>query len=171
MKRWALFLYAVATCIVVLDQASKHWVLANFEEYQRVQLLPVLDFVLAYNYGAAWSFLNNEGGWQRWPFVAISAVVSVVLVVWIYRLPSHQRLLAWALTFILGGAVGNLYDRVVLGKVVDFILFYYDGWHFPAFNVADAAITLGAALLILDALLPERQADGSVGADAEQGRK
>ena len=146
--RWAW--YALAAVIIVLDQLSKYWVQVSFFEFERINLLPVLDFTLVYNKGAAWSFLSDAGGWQRWLFTAISSVVSIVLVIWIHRLVAVQKLLLIALTLILAGAVGNLIDRVLLGKVVDFVLFYYDGHYFPAFNVADSAITIGAIFMLAD---------------------
>ena len=146
--RWAW--YALAAVIIVLDQLSKYWVQVSFFEFERINLLPILDFTLVYNKGAAWSFLSDAGGWQRWLFTGISSVVSIVLVIWIHRLVAVQKLLLIALTLILAGAVGNLIDRVLLGKVVDFVLFYYDGHYFPAFNVADSAITIGAIFMLAD---------------------
>ncbi|MEZ7985336.1 MAG: signal peptidase II [Pseudomonadales bacterium] len=146
--RWAW--YALAAVIIVLDQLSKYWVQVSFFEFERINLLPILDFTLVYNKGAAWSFLSDAGGWQRWLFTGISSVVSIVLVIWIHRLVAVQKLLLIALTLILAGAVGNLIDRVLLGKVVDFVLFYYDGYYFPAFNVADSAITIGAIFMLAD---------------------
>ena len=155
--RWSW--YILALVIVVLDQLSKYWVQISFFEGERVNLLPILDFTLVYNKGAAWSFLSDAGGWQRWLFTAISSVVSVVLVVWIHRLVAIQKILLIALTLILAGAVGNLIDRVLLGKVVDFVLFYYDGHYFPAFNVADSAITLGAMMMLIDVFWGPSEAD------------
>ena len=146
--RWAW--YALAAVIIVLDQLSKYWVQVSFFEFERINLLPILDFTLVYNKGAAWSFLSDAGGWQRWLFTGISSVVSIVLVIWIHRLVAVQKLLLIALTLILAGAVGNLIDRVLIGKVVDFVLFYYDGHYFPAFNVADSAITIGAIFMLAD---------------------
>ena len=119
-------------------------------ESERLNVLPVFDLILVYNEGAAWSILSDAGGWQRWFLSAISAIVSIVLVVWIHRLRDQQVLLLAALTLILAGALGNLVDRVQLGKVVDFILVYYQDWYFPAFNVADSLITVGAILMIAD---------------------
>ena len=156
------FWYGLAILLIVLDQITKHWVQLEFFEGQRVNLLPILDFTLVYNEGAAWSFLSDAGGWQRWLFTAISSIVSVVLVVWIYRLQRGQTLLLIALSLILAGAIGNLIDRVMLGKVVDFVLFYYNDWYFPAFNVADSVITLGAIFMIADIFVnpPEQGHDG-----------
>ena len=165
--RWAW--YALAAVIIVLDQLSKYWVQVSFFEFERINLLPVLDFTLVYNKGAAWSFLSEAGGWQRWLFTAISAVVSVVLVIWIHRLVAVQKLLLIALTLILAGAVGNLIDRVLLGKVVDFVLFYYDGHYFPAFNLADSAITIGAIFMLADVFWGPSEAD--LKADSEETTK
>ncbi|MDA8694042.1 signal peptidase II [Pseudomonadales bacterium] len=155
--RWSW--YALAIVIIVLDQLSKYWVQLSFFEGERVNLLPILDFTLVYNKGAAWSFLSDAGGWQRWLFTAISSVVSIVLVIWIHRLVAIQKILLIALTLILAGAVGNLIDRIMLGKVVDFVLFYYDGHYFPAFNVADSAITLGAIMMLIDIFWGPSEAD------------
>jgi signal peptidase II len=112
---------------------------------------------LAHNYGAAFSFLSNAGGWQRWLFTALSATVSVVLIVWVLRLPRRQWRTGLALALVIGGALGNLADRVQLGYVIDFIDVHYLDWHFPAFNLADSAITCGVALLLLDALIQALQ--------------
>lgn len=155
--RWSWYILAIV--IIVLDQLSKYWVQQSFFEGQRLNLLPILDFTLVYNKGAAWSFLSDAGGWQRWLFTAISSVVSVVLVVWIHRLVAMQRILLIALTLILAGAIGNLIDRVLLGKVVDFVLFYYDGHYFPAFNVADCAISVGAIFMLFDVFFGPSEAD------------
>ncbi|MGB5325836.1 MAG: signal peptidase II [Pseudomonadales bacterium] len=144
--RW----YALALVIVIFDQLSKHLVQVNFELYERLPLMPMLDFTLVYNEGAAWSFLSDAGGWQRWLFTAISSVVSMVLVIWLARVATQERLLCFSLAAILGGAIGNLIDRILLGKVVDFVLVYYRDWHFPAFNLADSAITIGAIAMLLD---------------------
>lgn len=155
--RWSW--YTLAIVIIVLDQLTKYWVQLSFFEGERVNLLPILDFTLVYNKGAAWSFLSDAGGWQRWLFTAISSVVSIVLVIWIHRLVAIQKILLIALTLILAGAVGNLIDRIILGKVVDFVLFYYDGHYFPAFNVADSAITLGAIMMLIDVFWGPSEAD------------
>ena len=108
---------------------------------------------LAHNYGAAFSFLSDAGGWQRWLFTGLASVVTLVLIVWLLRLPAGEKLTAAALGLIIGGAVGNLIDRVNNGYVVDFIDVYYSGWHWPAFNVADSAITGGVILLLFDGLI------------------
>lgn len=142
--------YLVALGVVVLDQWSKHLASTLLSYGRPVFVLPVFDLTLLHNSGAAFSFLAGAGGWQRWLLAAIAMAVSGVLIVWLHRLSSSQRLLAWALTLLLGGAIGNLWDRLVLGYVVDFISVHWQGHYFPAFNVADSAITLGALLMLLD---------------------
>ncbi len=153
LGRW----YLLALFIIVIDQLTKYWVTQIFVYGETLELLPVLNLTLVHNMGAAFSFLSDAGGWQRWFFAIISMVVSTVLVVWLYRLPSRQCLLAMAIALILGGALGNLCDRILLGYVVDFVDAHYQQHHWPAFNVADAAITLGAVLLILESLLAPKQ--------------
>ena len=118
----------------------------------------MFNFTLLHNAGAAFSFLSDAGGWQRWFLVAVSTLVSGAIVVWLYRIRSTEKLLALALALILGGAIGNLVDRALVGYVVDFIVVHYQHYYFPAFNVADSAITVGAMLLILDTLLKPREA-------------
>lgn len=142
----------LSVLILVVDRVSKDFFEGSLSMYQRIQVIPdYFDWTLAYNTGAAFSFLADADGWQRWFFAAIAIVVSVVLVVWVKRLKRHETLLAVALAMVLGGALGNLYDRVVLGHVVDFILVHWQNrWFFPAFNLADTFITVGAILLALD---------------------
>ena len=142
----------LAVLVFVLDQGSKQIVLHVLEYGQRVTVIDgYFDWVHVYNRGAAFSFLAGESGWQRWLFAAIAIGVSAVLVVWMKRLKADETWLAIALAMVLGGALGNLYDRVVLGHVVDFILVHWrDVHHFPAFNLADSGITVGAVMLALD---------------------
>ena len=120
------------------------------ELYQSIAVLPFFNITLAYNHGAAFSFLASESGWQRWFFTGLAVVVSIVLLVWLKRLKTDAKLEAISLALILGGALGNVIDRVVHGYVIDFIDVYYGTYHWPAFNVADSAICIGAILLILD---------------------
>ena len=150
LSRQALMGYGAAVAIVALDQWTKH--LASLELNYRVpvELTSWFDLTLAHNTGAAFSFLAGAGGWQRWFFTAVAAAVSVVLIVWLSRLPRHRVPLAVALGLVLGGGLGNLYDRVALGYVVDFISIHYHQWYWPAFNIADSAITVGASVLVLD---------------------
>jgi signal peptidase II len=155
--RTALPWLVLAVLAIVADQASKAWILARFEEFETLTLLPVLDISRWHNQGAAFSFLADAGGWQRWLFTALAVVVSGVIVVWLRRLDGvQQRRLAVALTLIMGGAIGNVIDRIHHGFVVDFIVVHWNAHYFPAFNVADSCITIGAGLLILDALLDNR---------------
>jgi signal peptidase II len=148
-----MLLFVLVTVLVVLDQYSKYLCTLYLEMGLPVAVFPGLDLLLAQNKGAAFSFLDDAGGWQRWLFAGISVVVSTVLTLWLWRLPRQQQLLGFALACILGGALGNLIDRVMLGYVVDFISVYYAQWRFATFNVADAAISCGAALLVLDVVL------------------
>lgn len=138
--------------MVALDQITKLAVIGAFTLHEQMPLVPYFNLTLAHNPGAAFSFLSDAGGWQRWFFTAIALGVSVAIVVWLKRLPSNDRWLAVALALILGGALGNVWDRITLGYVIDFLDFYVDQWHWPAFNVADAAITIGAVMLGIDAI-------------------
>lgn len=142
------FWLLLAVLVIALDQATK--VLAtNLLEYARpVEVIPVLNWTLLHNTGAAFSFLSDAGGWQRWFFTLVSVVVSLGLIVWIFRLGPAAWLQKLSLTLILGGALGNLWDRLALGYVVDFIQVHYAESYFPAFNIADSAITVGAIILL-----------------------
>jgi len=144
--------FVIALVIVLLDQLTKLWVLGAFEPYEVVTVLPVFNLTLVFNEGAAFSFLADAGGWQRYVFLLISAVMSVVFVVWLTRVKVHEVWLAYGLALLLGGAVGNLIDRIWLGKVIDFLQWYWNEAYFPAFNLADAAITLGVIFLIWDSI-------------------
>ena len=146
---------ACSMLVILLDQLTKNYMtallpLCEAGNCASIDILPVFRLVLLHNQGAAFSFLSDAGGWQRWFLVFISAAVSVVLAIWIIRLKSNERFLAIGLSLILGGAVGNLIDRASQGYVVDFLLVHYREAYFPAFNVADSAITVGAALMIID---------------------
>ncbi|WP_342649704.1 signal peptidase II [Pseudomonas sp. REB1044] len=138
--------------VLVLDQATKLYFDNALTMYQQIVVIPdYFSWTLAYNTGAAFSFLADSSGWQRWLFALIAVVVSAALVVWLKRLGRNETWLAVALALVLGGAIGNLWDRVVLGHVVDFILVHWRNTHyFPAFNLADSAITVGAVMLALD---------------------
>lgn len=143
----------LSALVIWLDWETKQLASTHLELYRPSNLFPGFNFTLAHNYGAAFSFLSTAGGWQRWFFIVLASVVSVVLLVWILRLKRSEWLTSMGLCLVLGGAIGNVIDRVRLGYVVDFIDVYYQNWHFPAFNVADSAITCGVILLILDTLL------------------
>ena len=142
--------------VVVLDQWSKYWIVANFREYEVLTVWPVFNLTLVYNTGAAFSFLSDAGGWQRWFFVTVGVLVSLVMGIWLARLQPRERWTALGLALVVGGAVGNLIDRVVLGKVVDFLQWHWQDWYWPSFNLADSAITLGVILLLLDGLFGTR---------------
>ncbi len=155
MLKW-LWLSAV---VIVLDQISKYMASQMLEMFQPLAVMPMFNLTLMHNPGAAFSFLSDAGGWQRWFFTLIAIVVCVVIISWIRRLGSAQHLQAAALSLVLGGALGNVIDRLLLGHVVDFIQIYYERWYWPAFNIADSAITLGVILLILDSLLNRAPSD------------
>ncbi len=150
--RWVILI----VLILAADQATKLWVLAALQPYEVIPVLPAFNLTLVFNEGAAFSFLADAGGWQRWFFVALAVAVSAVLLVWLWRLKPEDRLTAAGLSLVAGGAVGNLIDRVAYGHVVDFVDVYWRAWHWPAFNVADSAITVGVGLLLLEAFLPRR---------------
>lgn len=135
---------------VVLDQVSKLLVDSTMQLYQSIPLLPFFKLTYVHNTGAAFSFLSEAGGWQRWFFAGLAIAISVVIAVWLSRLEKHETLLAVALSLILGGAVGNLIDRLAYGYVIDFLDVYHETWHWPAFNIADSAITLGVALMLAE---------------------
>ena len=142
----------LSVLVLVIDQVSKAHFEGSLQMFQQIVVIPdYFSWTLAYNTGAAFSFLADSGGWQRWLFALIAVVVSAVLVVWLKRLGRDYTWLAIALALVLGGALGNLYDRIALGHVIDFILVHWQNrWYFPAFNFADSAITVGAVMLALD---------------------
>lgn len=148
---------AVSAIVILLDWHTKSLASDALELYRPVEVFPWLNITLAHNYGAAFSFLSDAGGWQRWFFIVLASGISLFLLVWLLRLPRQEWLTALGLSMILGGAIGNLIDRIVLGYVVDFIDVYYQQWHYPAFNVADSAITCGVVLLLLDMLMQSRR--------------
>ncbi len=144
----------LSAVIIVADQLSKHWIVQNFVLFEPHPVLPVLDITRLHNTGAAFSFLADAGGWQRWFFTTLAIAVSIALVHWLRTLDGlRQKILTAGLALVLGGAVGNVIDRVRFGHVVDFVHAHWNGAYFPAFNVADAAISVGAGLIILDAVL------------------
>jgi signal peptidase II len=147
---------AVSGFVVAADFATKTLILAALHPGEEKVITPFLSLVLTFNPGAAFSFLAQADGWQRWFFATI-AIVASCFIVWLLR-RGGSRLFCLALALILGGALGNLWDRITIGKVVDFVLFHYAGWSYPAFNVADSAITIGAGLLILESLRERRDA-------------
>ncbi len=157
--RWGWM--GLAALVMIADQLSKLAALRHLVLHQRVPVLPAFDLMLTYNTGAAFSFLSDAGGWQRWLFIALAVGISAFLVKWMFALHADERWLAGALALVLGGAVGNLIDRVFRdGKVVDFVYLHYQDFHWPAFNLADSAICVGAGLLIAHTLwAPDRGRD------------
>jgi signal peptidase II len=155
----------LAGVVIVADQMTKSLVVASLSRGENIPVTGFMSLVLAYNSGAAFSFLAGEPGWQRWFFATIAVLASAFLVYMLKR--GGGRLLCAGLALILGGALGNLWDRIAIGKVVDFLLLHYGGWSWPAFNVADSAITVGAALLIIDSFRQRRE-DAPVPAAKEQ---
>jgi signal peptidase II len=147
MRKWL----ALAFAIIVFDHLTKWWVSATLDYQQFIPVLPFFSLVRVHNTGAAFSILADAGGWQRWFFIAIG-VIATVIIVRLLKRHAHETRMALALALVLGGALGNVIDRVVLGYVVDFLYFHYRGFAWPAFNVADSAISVGAALLIWDSL-------------------
>lgn len=155
---WAWLVVSVV--VILLDWETKQLASQNLLLYRPVEVFSWLNITLAHNYGAAFSFLAGAGGWQRWFFTVLASVISVVLLVWLIRLPRREWVTALGLALILGGAIGNVADRIRLGYVVDFIDVHFRGWHYPAFNVADSAITCGVILLLVDAIVLSRRREG-----------
>lgn len=140
--------FVIALFILIIDQLSKQWVMATFMLNKPVIIVSHLNFILAYNKGAAFGLLSNYPGWQRWLFIAVALVISVIILVWSSRLKNKDRWEGFGLACILGGALGNLFDRICYGHVVDFIDFYIETWHWYTFNIADIAICIGAFVLL-----------------------
>ena len=147
--------------VVIIDQLSKYYINMEFSLYQTIDILPGINITHVHNTGAAFGFLNDAGGWQRWFFILMSGGVSIGLIIWIACLNSTRVWLAVGLALILGGALGNLIDRIFLGYVIDFIDVYYHKWHWPAFNIADSAISIGAVMLIIDTFWLDRAKVGN----------
>ncbi|HIF18445.1 MAG TPA: lipoprotein signal peptidase [Cycloclasticus sp.] len=137
--------------VFILDQSSKLWVVSYFQLYESMPLLPLLNLTYVHNEGAAFSFLSSAGGWQRWFFVVIALIATTVLVIWLKRLKPTEKWMAVTISLVLGGAIGNLYDRISYGYVIDFIDVYYQSHHWPVFNVADSAISIGVVMMLMDA--------------------
>lgn len=141
--------------LLVADFASKTLVVNTMNLRDSIDILPFFNLTYVHNYGAAFSFLSDETGWQRWFLSLIAITISGLLIWWLKRLPASNKVLCGAYSLVLAGAIGNLYDRMYYGYVIDFLHFYYESWHFPAFNIADSAICVGAALLLFDAFTGE----------------
>ncbi len=152
LVRWL----ALALLVIVLDQWSKYAISSHFYNGESLAIGSFFNLVLAHNQGAAFSFLNDAGGWQRWMFSGI-AIAAAVWIIWLLRRHEGRKLFSFALALILGGALGNLIDRIAYGYVVDFLDFHWAGYHFAAFNLADSAITCGAALLLWDSFMTKTE--------------
>lgn len=139
----------IALIVLILDLASKFWVESVLRFGEVIPVTSFFNLVLTYNPGAAFSFLSDQPGWQRWFLSGIAAIASLVIAYMLYKY-RHERLFCWSLSLVLGGALGNLYDRITLGHVVDFLDFYIGNYHWPAFNIADSAICIGAVLLVYE---------------------
>ena len=140
--------YSIVIVIIIADQITKIWADRDLEMYQQIYINSFFNITKAYNYGAAFSFLDNAGGWQRWFLTAISLIVSIVLSVWLYRMTRAEKWQSLSIALILSGAIGNLIDRVWYGYVVDFIQVHWNESYFPSFNIADAAISCGTVVLL-----------------------
>ena len=154
--------------IVFLDQLSKYYISHQLDLYESFRLLYGVNITYIHNAGAAFSFLSDAGGWQRWLFIVLSTGISIALVFWLKEQPSERVWLSIALALVLGGAVGNLIDRILLGYVVDFIDIYYKSWHWPVFNIADSAITVGVIMLIIDSFWLDRSKVATNSRDAKR---
>ncbi len=153
--RW----YILSAFVVLADQLTKNIVTENFLYGENLNVFSGVNLILIHNAGAAFSFLSDAGGWQRWLFLLISLIVSIILAAWLYRLKKTQFFMSLSLSLILGGAIGNLIDRVFLGYIIDFIDIFYKSYHWPVFNIADASITLGVAIFIINNLVVSKNID------------
>ncbi|AUH72701.1 signal peptidase II [Legionella sainthelensi] len=154
MKKWYWFMLSLA--VIVSDQLSKYLVSIFLTPYHPLPVFPMFNLTLAYNTGAAFSFLSGAGDWHRWFFAAFSFIVSIILAVWLYKTENQTCLLSAGISLVLGGAVGNLFDRAIHGYVIDFIDLYYKHHHFATFNIADSAICIGAGLFVLDVFINKK---------------
>ena len=148
----------LSSLVVILDQLSKQIAENSLLLHKPLAVFPGFNWTLMYNKGAAFSFLSQAGGWQRWFFIILSSAISIALIIWLKQLKKDQQVLSAGIAFILGGAIGNVIDRSLYGHVIDFIQVYYKDFYWPAFNLADSAITLGAGLLILDMFIEYKKA-------------
>jgi len=142
----------VSAVVLLLDQASKLTIDGSMHLYESIPLLPFFNLSYVHNTGAAFSFLSDAGGWQRWLFAGLAIVMSSAIGIWLARLQKHETFMAVALSLVLGGAIGNLIDRIAYGYVIDFLDVYFQTWHWPAFNIADSAICIGVGLMLLESL-------------------
>ncbi|WP_019520220.1 signal peptidase II [Faucicola boevrei] len=153
----ATLYYAIALVVLVIDQLTKEYFHKSYELYQSTPIIDGLfDFTLAFNHGAAFSFLANQGGWQKWFFAVLGVAVSTFIVAYLRKLPKNAKVLAFGLALVLGGAIGNVIDRMRFGYVVDFLhVHWHDIWHYPIFNVADIGVCMGVALILIDSFFLE----------------
>lgn len=153
----ALIWYGLAVLALIIDQVTKLYFEHNYQLYQTLPIIePIFNFTLAHNHGAAFSFLADKGGWQKWLFGGLALAVSLGIMMYLRKIPQRAKLLACGLSLVMAGALGNLIDRVRLGYVIDFLHVHYaDSWHFPIFNIADVAINIGVALILIDAFFLE----------------
>lgn len=147
----------ISILVIIVDQITKFLAIVFLPFNQAVPILPFFNLALAHNMGAAFSFLGNKGGWTAWLFGIIAVVISILIIFWLTRVSRSERWLAIALTLILGGAVGNLIDRIHYGFVIDFIQLYYKNWYWPAFNIADSAICIGAVMLAMEMFFKQKK--------------
>lgn len=152
---------SLAIVIFISDQVTKYYALLKLSYTEPLVIAPILNLVLTHNYGASWGFLNNPDGWQRWFFILIAFIIGGVILNWLYRLPPKDNWMAIALSLILGGALGNVWDRLYYGYVIDFIQFHWHDWYFPNFNIADTAITIGAMMLIIQMIFSKDEVQHS----------
>lgn len=151
--------FVLSFIVLFFDQWSKIEISKSMYLYESIKLFPFFRLTYVHNPGAAFSFLSDAGGWQRWFFIILSCSVSILICVWLIRLPNNAHRQAAGLALVLGGAVGNLVDRVMYGYVIDFLDVYYKTWHWPAFNIADSAITIGVCILLIDSLIHEEPSE------------
>ena len=152
LKKWfksGLIWLWIAFLVLAIDRFSKAWVLENLVWHEPLQILPIFNLTLTFNTGAAFAFLHTASGWQNILFLSLAVLVSVVILSWLAQLPSREWWASVALSLVLGGAIGNAWDRVMYGHVIDFLDFHWEGWHFATFNVADSGICVGAAMLMI----------------------
>lgn len=150
MRDFMLKYLWVSVLSIILDQLSKLVIANTMQLYESIQIIPFFRLTYVHNTGAAFSFLSDAGGWQRWLFIGLAIGISALIAVWLFRLQKHETLLAVALSLVLGGAIGNVIDRITYGYVIDFLDVYYQNHHWPAFNIADSSITIGVALMLAE---------------------
>jgi signal peptidase II len=144
--------FLILIVLLILDQITKMAMVNNFALHESVSITSFFNLTLVHNQGAAFGFLSDQPGWQRWFFTLISSLAVIFISVWIFKLEAKNKILLWALVFILVGAIGNLMDRIIFGYVIDFLDFFYQAYHWPAFNIADSSIFIGIVLFILDSV-------------------